>query len=407
MSRLAEGFLEKKRIWTRPANWALAVFALVLLRLLMWWLFQHDLPHMEIHDGWYFYHGGDQGLYFKMAQDLLAGNPSPQSASAGWAFVLAGLLKFMGGTEYVDILPLIVIGNGLWLALVSIPVIAQFALTLTGSRWQAWLVTVCWTLFPYLLWLAFAFHRDTENLRNAYVSRQMWVNGITDGSSFLFMVLGVAMALRARQLKDWAWLWFLIGGLSMGWGTALRLQVFPVAAITVGALVLARQWKGAGLVLLGCLIGFAPQFWYDWASTGHPLNLPYFGEWLRWKRDGTFVFTPRTSQADPSSLIANLLAWVRRLPVVVVAVLAGGLVGLGAFVKRWGEDAASAIILFAAPVGSFGLHVVTYVYTSDPLRYTLPAISFGLPAMIWTAFYALDWAYRRVWGRTSVRKATI
>lgn len=406
MRSVVEGLASKVRQFSQPTPWRLAVFALVLLRLLMWWLFQHDLPRMEIHDGWYFYHGGDQGVYFTMAQGILNGHPSSQSASAGWAFVLAGLLRFMGGHDYTDILPMIVIGNGLWLALLSIPVMARLGLALTGQRWQAWLVAALWTLLPYGLWLAFAFHRDTENLRNAYVSRQMWVSGLTDGSSLLFMVLGIVVTLRARQLQNWNGLWFLAGGILMGWGTAIRIQVFPVAVVTIAALVWLRQWQAVGLVLLGCLIGFGPQFWYDWRGNGHPLNLPYFREWIYWKRNGTFVFTPFTSQASPASLIGNLLKWGGRFPLVVGAALVVGLIGVAAFAKRWRTDAAAAIIMFVAPLASFGLHVVTYVYATDPLRYTLPALIFGLPALIWIGYFALDWACRQWLSRTDLRKAT-
>jgi len=407
MSRLVEVFLEKKRIWSQPTHWALAVFALVLLRLLMWWLFQHDLPRMEIHDGWYFYHGGDQDLYFKAAQSLLAEQPMSMTASAGWSFVLAGMLKFMNGSQYVEILPLVVIGNGLWLALLSVPVMAQLALALTGNRWQAWLAAALWTLLPYLLWLGFAFHVDAANLRNAYVSRQMWVSGITDGSSLFFIMLGLVIILRARRFRTGAWLGFLVGGISLGWGTAIRIQVFPVVVVTLAALAWARQWQAVGLVLIGGLIGFTPQLWYGWASTGYPLNLPYFVEWIHWDKQGTFIINLQTIQANPGSLLGNLLSWARRLPVLVAAVVVGGLVGLAAFARRWRVDAVAAMILFGAPLGSFGLHVVTYIYPTDPLRYTLPAVSLGLPVMMWTAFYALDWAYRWLESRTSMRKATI
>src|SRR5258708_5806044 len=99
MSRWSAGLGAQAHYWTQPANWQLAVFALVVVRLGMWWLFQHNLPRMEIHDGWYFYHGGDQGVYFKAAQSLVAGFPVRQTASAGWAFILAGMLKLMNGSQ--------------------------------------------------------------------------------------------------------------------------------------------------------------------------------------------------------------------------------------------------------------------------------------------------------------------
>jgi hypothetical protein len=397
------GAIRWVRLLEDRRGWQLAVFGLVVLRLVMWWLFQHDIPRMMLHVDWYFYHGGDQGQYFQTARDILAGHPHAQTASAGWSFVLAGLIRFAGGGKYDDILPEIVIGNGLLLALISIPVMAHFGLALSRRRWQAWCAAAVWTLLPYILWLGFLPVRDAAVLQNAYVSRQMWVSGITDGSSLLFVLLGAVLALRpgARAARGpAAWLWLAAAGLSLGWGAAIRIQMAPVAVVVLAVLLWQRQPARAAVVLAGCLIGFGPQFWYDIASTGNALNLPYFSDWVRFNRDGSYVLQFNNMPANPGALAGNLLSWVRRLPVLAAPILGAGLLGLAGFVRLWRRDSSAALVMFGLPALSFGLHVVTYVYAYDPVRYTLPAVSFGLPALIWTAASALDWSYRRVFRRT-------
>ena len=364
----------------------------------MWWLLQHDLPRTTSHVGWYFHHGGDQNLYFQVAQDILAGQPRPQTASTGWSFVLAGLLKFIGGDEYTDILPLVVIGCGVWLGLLSVAVMARLALQLTDSRGQALAVAAVWTLLPYLLWFGFAAHPQAEVLRNAYVPRQMWMTGITDGSSLLFAAWGALCVFQKHSTRRRAMIGCFLGGLSLGWAMALRIQVLPIVAVALIAMGWSRQWLGVGVMAVGVITGFAPQGWYAAASTGHPLNLPYFVEWLWFDRDGRMTLLLNNLPANPTSLFENLFAWARRLPALVIVAVAGAGAAAGAFVSRWRQNSAAAIFMYGAPLGSFMLHVITYIYKIDPLRYTLPAVSIGLPAAAWTASWMTAKIYRR-WSR--------
>ena len=44
--------------------------------------------------------------------------------------------------------------------------------------------------------------------------------------------------------------------------------------------------------------------------------------------------------------------------------------------------------MFGAPVASFALHVTTFIFPTDPVRFTLPAVSIGLPALIFMVFIA-------------------
>ncbi|MEK7324634.1 MAG: hypothetical protein AAB217_05190, partial [Chloroflexota bacterium] len=48
----------------------------------------------------------------------------------------------------------------------------------------------------------------------------------------------------------------------------------------------------------------------------------------------------------------------------------------------------AATVMFGAPVASLGLHVITYVFIIDPIRFALPALSIGIPAGVWAMFFA-------------------
>lgn len=75
-----------------------------------------------------------------------------------------------------------------------------------------------------------------------------------------------------------------------------------------------------------------------------------------------------------------------------MAVVEFALVGfvLYAFVRCWQQRGSfAAIVMFGAPAASLALHVSTFVFVGDPIRFSLPAISVGFPAAAWVADTAL------------------
>lgn len=420
------GVLEAAARFRDRAIWRAGLLGLVVLRLGMWWLLQHDIPRMLDHYNWRFYHGGDESVYIQLAQEIMEGNIrwhyleyAPVTVGVGLPLLFAGLMKVFNLQDYQALLPYVVIGNGVFLGLLSVVVMAQLSRTLTGSRLQALWVGTLWTLLPYLLWAGFAIHPEAERLRNAYVPRQMWMSGITDGPSLFFVTLGVLLALwglRALKKRRLVQVSLLVaGGACMGFASAIRIHVLPVAGVLVIALLWSRRWPETGWVVAGMLIGFGPQFWHNAIANGHPLNTPYFSGWLMFSppddrldqliRDDWKFIGPHREIAirfggapfSPQFLIANLLALAGRLPLLVMAGLVTAAIAIYAFVRCWRRRGSrEAIIMFGAPIGSFALHVVTFVYASDPVRFTLPAISIGLPALVWTGFVACDEIQRTV-----------
>lgn len=399
--------------------WLIAILALTLMRLGMWWLILHDVPHVRDHADWYFYQGGDHALFFRVAQSIAnsqpllsdSGAPMQSSVGIGLPLVMSLFVRITGAAEYHDILPMMVIWNGIFLGVTSVPVMAALALALTGKRAQAFWVAAAWTLLPYLLWLGFAIHPEAESLRNAYVPRQMWMTGLSDGPSLFFVALGMLLAIwgvRRAQVGSTHAALFLFGGIFMGLAAVFRIHVLPMAAVVIFALLWSRQWTSALWIGLGLVIGFAPQFWYNSFSAGHALNTPYLSGWLIFgdtdmsglTQSGWMVFGPGNHIAldptglpfSPRSLLENALLVAGRLPLLTLAAAAGVAIGSYACVRMWRERGnLYAIIAFGAPLASFALHVTTFIFPTDPVRFTLPAVSIGLPALIFTVFIAVGY----------------
>src|SRR3970040_2346622 len=84
------------------AFWQAGLLGLVVLRLGMWWLLQHDIPHMLEPYNWGYYYGGDEALYIQMARQIgdgtvvrrfLEGNSA--TVGVGLPLIFAGLMIFL------------------------------------------------------------------------------------------------------------------------------------------------------------------------------------------------------------------------------------------------------------------------------------------------------------------------
>jgi hypothetical protein len=369
-------------------DWAIALFGLTVARLLMVLLILNDLPRLESHWGtWHFFYSGDITLYTEMAYKLTLGAVVKNvSVGMGWPWMLAGIMRFLNVTDYFGAVPGIVIVCAVWLGVLSVPIFGALGRLLTGSRWQGLWAAALWALFPYLLWLGFGVHPMAEQLRDAYVGRQLWLSPITDGPAMFFALLGWALALTSRQRSSLgSSLYMLSGGIALGFGIAVRIHMASVAVPIFLGLLVTRQWRNLSLFGLGLLIGYGPQFWYSAVADCSPFNLPYIREWLSFNCAGRLHLTLDTAHFSTGSLLKSVSALLRRLPVIVIAAGVVGLLGLYAFAQSWRQKGATiAISMFGAPALNYAIHVATYVYVTDPVRFTLPAVSLGLPALVWT-----------------------
>lgn len=391
----------------------------------------NDVPPVLDHYGWNFYHGGDQALFYSMAQDILANHVHITSAGVGMPLVMAAFIRFLNAVDYNGILPLIAIWNGAFLGLLSVPVMASLALSLSGSRLQAWCAAAIWALLPYALWLGFAFHPQADLLRNAYVPRQLWLTGLSDGPSLFFALSGMMLVAKgvtgSRSVSTGRVGACVLGGVSLGIAAAIRIHTLPVVLVMAVSLMGYRQWRAAAWVVTGALIGLMPQFWQNSVANGHPLNMPYFNSWLLFLSDafspgrirgmvaeeGWTLIGPnnfiaiRTGSApfSPGHIVSNIVSLVSRRPALVAIAALGGLLMLYSAAHYWMKRGPfHTAAMFGTPLAVFALHAVTFVYADDPVRFTLPAFSLGIPAWVWTGFFSIEAIRRRIRGRR--REAT-
>jgi hypothetical protein len=387
-------------------RWLWTVSALMVMRLVMGWLLLNDIPRLPSHDGWYFRHGGDQALYFRLAQSIAAGQPQPSSVGIGQPLVIAALLRLTGAADYFAVLPWLVVLHGFVYAGLSVWALAIISRAFTASRPQSLVTATIWTFSGYLLWLGLGLHWDAENLRDAYLTRQLWMEGMTDPPSLFLTMTGIAVialiesARRSGEPASAYHKWFLVSGLAFGLAGTVRIHTLAASGAVLLALLLARGFRRERLNLVwvgvGFLLGLSPQIIYTFAAEGEAFtiggfNIPYIGGWFSFESTSGFNFNWRGLPFSPRFLLDSLILLTQRSWLLALAGVAAVCLAAYAFVACWRRcGRAAALIMFGAPLASLGLHITTYIFKSDPIRFSLPALAIGLPAAVWTAFAVVE-----------------
>jgi hypothetical protein len=358
----------------------------------MSWLLLNDAPKLLLHEGWYFSSGGDENLYYTIGQSIALGRPPVTSVAMGQPFVMAALVWLTGKLEYRGILPWLVIWQGFILAGLSVWVMAHLSYELTRNRGQALASAFIWTFSAYLLWLILGLHGQAEVLRSAYVARQLWMNGLTDPPSLFLTMLGLLVALkgiRESQQSRRRDTLLLTGGVTLGLAAVFRIQTGAMTGVVLLALLWNRQWRGLALTSIGLVIGFLPQLWYNAAVNGNIFNMPYLSNWIGFDPAGRFYFAGWGIQFSPQFFVENLILITRGSWGVALLEIAVAVAGITLFLNCWQQHGGLvAMIMFGAPLASLGLHAITFVFAIDPIRFALPALSIGVPAGVWSLFFA-------------------
>ena len=382
--------------------WSRLVIALVIIRVIMVGLLLGDVPKLDYHVGWAFYHGGDIYPYFIAAQRALGGEFTYVPMSGAWVLWLALAIRLTNANVYEEALAFLTPFHSFVLGSLSVWVMAQLTWRLTASRWQSLIATVAWTFSPYLMWWAFGFFPQAVSLRNVFVSRQFWANGLTDGQAIFFALLGGCLLVCAYPLTSAQGsrqhLWIL-AGVSLGLAAAIRIHSLAMIAPMVFALMLMRQWRAMAWLALGGVVGFSPQLIYS-ALFGRVLDIPYIRNWLRPEENG-LRFEWNNTPFSPRFLLENFLTITRgNWALMLIAVLGCAILAY-AFWQMWvRRGKVEALTAFVAPAASFGVHVSTYLFFDDPIRFTMPALSLGVPALVWTFFQA-GLLFRNFWVKGS------
>jgi hypothetical protein len=308
------------------------------------------------HNGWVYFHGGDQ-IWFTSTGWLLGRlEVPPTEASYLWPLVQAPI-TWLTGPTYVQVLPALVALNVLVLGPIALLCVYGIAARIGGRLLGYW-AALLWVIAPYAAIPLFV-ERYREKWTEQFLPQ---ATGLTAMADYPSMVLVLATAffvtrsLSPGRLADAA-----LAGLLLGAAGGLKPPNLLLAFGAAVAYPLARRWREAiafgvtvafGLLLLAFwkqrTLGVIPAFTLeqvrlaaDATPTGFNVNVD---KYLRLDLDHwrtqmdqlrEFFFSPRLAQWAP---FAGLLAVLR----VRRAAIAGLLTGwLGAFilVKGFNENA--------------------------------------------------------------------
>lgn len=391
-------------------DWLLV--AMMGLRWGMVGLLLAGIPRLPLRENWLTYPAGDQEIIFFAAFHLSRGIYRPTVAGLGqilvmfvywkaqqlplWVNVIRPLTgRTYGVVSYTDILPELLFTNAFVLGGVSIVLVGLLARAITGRKGIGLAAAAGWLLTPYLIAPVRCIHLDPVGNRADIVPTLLWMNGLSDGPGFFFVLLSTWLAWLAIERRR-KWLLATLG-ISLAATVTFRAVMLPAALMLWAVVATKLGWRAAlGMTVAG-LLAYVPQMAFNQKVYGFPITSGYM-------HIGAAPGLPRTLQTDalssffpfdPRYLAVSAPELAAQCPALVpVVVVAGAVAGLG-LVWLWRRRGWEQAALLAAPL-PYLLLVVTFIdFRQDPVRLTM----LSLPYVYTACSYAVT-----VWWRERVAR---
>lgn len=203
--------------------------------------------------------GSDDGYsYFRYASTLLSeGKVVGEVMSLGFSLFLAPLIWLFQAHRLEDLMPALVIGNGVVLYALMAIALMHLSRTLGVSKLRAALSALLWLLYPFAFYVFFKLLAVQNAVidsftRSRFAQLSMFQAGMTDPLSAALIFSSLAIALHTLYVYTRPRLWGAVGALS-GYATAIRSQ-YGLVPVFYGVFLLARRrWHELGWLILGGL----------------------------------------------------------------------------------------------------------------------------------------------------------
>lgn len=246
-----------------------ALTALAVLRILMVAGFVADIPPIQ-HTGWQFHcGGGDQILYFNMAQSFAALSPIKEKYPVGFPLLLTPLVLFYKPAVWQDLVMPVVMFHTMF-ALISIYLVGYITKALTKRTSLSILSALLWTIIPYAIYALAAFY-NTQWIRNTYVSYFMWFSMLSEPATTFFLLLSLYCYFLSLEKKHLAWLVGITAGMTM----VIRIPGLFYAAVFAIGYMLSRRYRELAIFSACVLLMVTPQLMYNSVFYNSPLTLGY------------------------------------------------------------------------------------------------------------------------------------
>ena len=373
-------------LWRKAAKWEPWVVLAPLV--VVEWIGVLLFTRRAEHNGWLFYHGGDQTWYFTTGWILGDGHIPDTFVGYGWSLLLAPL-TWIAGPDFLAILPVVVL-----LQVVLVLPLGAWAAYALGARAGGRIVgygsAIVWTLAPFATIPLFT-ERYHDRWIDQFLPEVFGLTGLGDLPATVALLVAGVLVLRA--IDDARWLDGAAAGVAAGFAIGIKPSNALFLAAPAVAFAIARRPREAGgfaVALAPCLLTLA--LW-KYRGLGHvPLLAQQAGAYLA---AGPLPVgaLPKSAQLDwdqlqenfrglqEFSLNARLLQW---LPIA-------GFVGL---LHRAPAKAAFFATWLAAYLVVKGASPVTSVEAGSFWRLMMPAFP---------AYCVLMASIPLLWPRTGVR----
>jgi hypothetical protein len=207
------------------------------------------------HNGWLFYQGGDQTVFYTDAWSIGHGHVPEAEIGYGWSFVLSPIAALLGA-NILSALPVIVLFQTIVLLPVAILCVYGIAARI-GGRLLGYLAAALFVFAPFLsipLWD----QRYHAKFIEQFLPQALGMTGMGDFPSMVALLVAGYFCVRALDTGEW--LDAGIGGLAAGFAIGIKpanalFLLGPVLGFSV-----ARRWRqGAafGAALLPELLALA------------------------------------------------------------------------------------------------------------------------------------------------------
>ena len=374
-----------------------ALIGLVLLRIIVALIFLLDILPLDLRQGIYLHHGGDQFEMMTLARSLLRGRPNSSVVGLGQPLVMAfwlRVLRLPNPDYYTDLVVPLVIINGFVLGGLSVALVGMIAKRTLNDAKMALGAAAIWALLPFFTYFAFFWHFDPVLLRASNVPKLGWLNGLSDAPAVFALLMMVAVLVQASPQHNNPSFWrMLVVGLMGGITILFRVHLATAVLFVLIYIVFVHGWQAMMVALGGTLIAYLPQAWYNQLLFGFPLTTGYISSEDALTHGG-LTSRPLNDIIEslpfrPENIIETLGYVFGRRPWIAVPVLIVLIAtGVAIVLLRRRHGGAVAAILAGTPLAYLLPMAFTGPFSEDILRFSIPAMPFLTILGIAVAFEA-------------------
>ncbi len=271
------------------------ILALIVVRLFSLVIAQ-NLPHLEIfrlQAPILSVHEGDDEAYYVIANGFYHLEPREMTKTIGFALVLVPFIAAFG-TDFFDIFFPVVLFNGIFLFSAALALLVGASFLIFRKIAPAVLSGLIFIFSPFVYYIFRNFGPDFVNHTwndNNFV-HTLWMSAMAEPLATFMSILTLFLFLFILRLKKgaspahYAWLGPLVSFAMM-----VRMSNITVGAVIFLAIFLyeaADKYKKLFYFSVSALIGFIPQFLFNFYFYGSPLSFGYQREYYTdWIAAGT------------------------------------------------------------------------------------------------------------------------